>query len=422
MSRLEHLEKEGDAKCVMAYSHDGFGLGHLRRNTTIASYLVTQVPKSSVLMLIGCPAGAVFKLPTGVDFIKLPSIIKQDTGVWRPLRLRIGLERTQALRVATIQQVAHVFHPQVLLVDHVPVGVWGELLPVLEMLKRSNDPPLIVLGLRDILDRPEVTRALWESEGAYKAIREYYDEIFIYGCREVFDTSSEYGLERDFAPRIRYCGYVCAEEHCKSKEQMRRELQVEHQLIVVTGGGGVDAYPMMVTCMKALNSLGPHADVEAIFITGPLMDHEQRERLRQHAKAQKVRVQVLTQVEDSLNYLNAADLVVTMAGYNTMCQVLQLRRRALVVPRSGPSAEQQMRARLFAERGLADVVFSEELLPKKMAAKLVKNLQRKEDPSYDPTINTNGGRNAAARLAELLARRTYYPVQNHIEPQNRLYR
>ena len=111
MSHLEHLETDGDPTCVMTYSRDGFGLGHLRRNTTIASRLVKQVPKSSVLILIGCPAGAAFKLPTSVDFIKLPSIIKQDTGVWRPLRLRIGLEKTKALRVATIQQLAHVFHP-----------------------------------------------------------------------------------------------------------------------------------------------------------------------------------------------------------------------------------------------------------------------------------------------------------------------
>ncbi|HVH71105.1 MAG TPA: hypothetical protein VNB49_08365, partial [Candidatus Dormibacteraeota bacterium] len=287
----------------MTYSHDGFGLGHLRRNTTIASYLARDISKSSVLMLIGCPAGAVFSLPTGVDFIKLPSIIKRDTGVWHPLRLRIGLEKTKELRVATIQQVARVFHPQLLLVDHVPVGVWGELLPLLEMLKRRYDPPLIVLGVRDILDRPEVTQALWEREGAYKAIREYYDEVFIYGCREVYDTGFHYGFEKQFASMIRYCGYVCAKEPYKSKEQMRKELQVEGRLIVITGGGGIDAYPMMHTCMKALKLLGPHAGVEAIFISGPQMANEQRERLREEAKGQKARV--LKHVEDPLNYLNA---------------------------------------------------------------------------------------------------------------------
>src|SRR5438552_12662924 len=154
---------------------------------------------------------------------------------------------------------------------------------------------------------------------------------------------------------IRYCGYVCAKEPYKSKEQMRKELQVEQRLIVVTGGGGLDAYPMMQTCMKALRLLGPHAGVEAIFISGPLMDNEQRERLREEAKG--LRVRVLTHVEDSLSYLNAAHLVVTMAGYNSLCQVLQLKSKALVVPRSAPSVEQQMRARLLPERGQMAVIY-----------------------------------------------------------------
>src|SRR5256884_7834426 len=117
-TRMNQLEKDDNATCVMTYSHDGFGLGHLRRNTTIASILAHQVPDSSVLMMIGCPSGAVFRLPTGVDFIKLPSVVKRHTGVWLPLRLRIGLEKTKALRVATIHEAVRVFHPQILLVDH----------------------------------------------------------------------------------------------------------------------------------------------------------------------------------------------------------------------------------------------------------------------------------------------------------------
>lgn len=400
---------------VMAYSHDGFGLGHLRRNSTIASHLAGDIPKSSVLMMIGCPAGAVFSLPAGVDFIKLPSIIKRDTGVWHPLRLRIGLEKTKELRSAIIQQVARVFHPQLLLVDHVPVGVWGELLPLLDMLKRRADPATIVLGVRDILDHPEATRELWRREGAYEAIREYYDGIFIYGCREVFDTGFQYGLEREFASMIRYCGYVCAKEPCKSKEQMRKELQVEGRLIVITGGGGADAYPMMQTCMSALKLMGSRAGVEAVFISGPQMDNQQRERLREEAKGQKARV--LTHVEDPLSYLNAADQIVTMGGYNSLCQALQLGKKPLVVPRSGPSAEQRMRARLFADRGLADPILPEDLSPQKMAEKLMQGLQGKNAPVYDPAVKTNGGKNAATHLAELLGFTDYYPVPDQVERQ-----
>src|SRR5207237_8681235 len=112
-TRMKYFETDGNSTCVMTYSHDGFGLRHLRRNTTIASVLARQVPDSSVLMLIGCPSGAVFKLPTGVDFLKLPSVIKRNTGVWLPLRLRIGLERTKALQVEPIHGPVRWFHPQV---------------------------------------------------------------------------------------------------------------------------------------------------------------------------------------------------------------------------------------------------------------------------------------------------------------------
>ena len=397
-TRMSYTETDDNSQCVMTYSHDGFGLGHLRRNTTIASVLAREVPDSSVLMLIGCPSGAVFKLPTGVDFIKLPSIVKRNTGVWLPLRLRIGLEKTKALRVGTIQEAVRVFHPQILLVDHVPVGIWGELLPSLQMLKRRSDAPTIVLGLRDILDAPEVTRTLWEREGTYEAIRRYYDEIFIYGHKEIFDTGAHYGLDGEFATKVRYVGYVCEHEPYKNRGEMRKELQVDNKLLVVTGGGGADAFPMMLECMKAVKLLGANAGFEAIFITGPLMEGGQREHLRELAKGLKVRV--LIHVDDHTSYMNAADLVVTMAGYNSLYQLLRLRKKGLVIPRSGPSAEQKTRARLFAERGLVDVIQPGELSPKKTAEKFMNSLEQADYPLYEPTIDTNGSRRAAERLAE----------------------
>ena len=52
--------------------------------------------------------------------------------------------------------------------------------------------------------------------------------------------------------------------------EMRHELQVESKLLLVTGGGGADAFPMMLECMKALKLLGPKPGLEAIFITGPV--------------------------------------------------------------------------------------------------------------------------------------------------------
>src|SRR5713101_816379 len=204
----------------MAYSHDGFGLGHLRRNTNIAARFVRDTRESNVLLLVGCPPGAFFGSPAGVDFIKVPSIVKVAAEVYRPLNLRISLQKMKALRASIIQKAAEVFKPHLFLVDHVPTGAWAELLPTLRMLREREDRPRIVLGMRDIVDAPEVVRELWRRDNIYEAISSYYDEVLIYGCQRLFDTASQYGLDVALPGRIRYCGYVCSEESYKTREQM----------------------------------------------------------------------------------------------------------------------------------------------------------------------------------------------------------
>ncbi len=385
---------------IMTYSHDGFGLGHLRRTTNIASCLVRESPETSVLMLVGCSLGAFFDLPPGVDFIKIPSIIKVDNGVYHPLSLRVSVEEMKALRASIMKKAAYVFQPDLFLVDHVPTGVWGELRPTLKMLNEREDRPAVVLGMRDIVDDPRAVQKLWRREKTYKAISDYYDEVLIYGCREVFDMAAEYGLDTELGSRIRYCGYICSDEPRMTDEQTRNQLQLrKDRLVVVSAGGGYDAYPMMRTCMEALQLLGNPLPFDALFITGPLMLAEHQQSLRRQAEGLQVRV--LSHVQDKPSYMSASDLMITMAGYNSLSEVLRLRKKALVVPRLGPRAEQMMRARLFAERGLVDAIYPHEVSPRVLAYRIMADLERTDFPVFDPVIQLDGGRQAAVRLVEL---------------------
>src|SRR5437016_11022188 len=95
------------------------------------------------------------------------------------------------------------------------------------MLKGQKDPPKVILGLRDILDAPEVTRELWRKDRAYDAISQYYDGVFIYGCREVFDTAAQYGLDGALAGKVTFCGYLCSDEGDVPKAPMREDLRSE---------------------------------------------------------------------------------------------------------------------------------------------------------------------------------------------------
>lgn len=346
----------------MMYSHDGFGLGHLRRNTTIANRLVAELPGSSVLLLVGSPAGAFFPLAPGIDFMKIPSVVKVGTGTWHPRTRYFEFDRTREIRVAAIQKAAELFRPDILVVDYLPTGVWGELRPTLEMLRGREDRPTIVLGLREILDDPRVSRELWTRDGAYEAIERYYDWIFVYGCREVFDTARHYGLDGPLGAKVRHCGYLSSADGCPSGAEIRAELGMTgDRLLLVTAGGGYDGYPMMSVCLRALPALAAVERLQTILVTGPLMARDQRDALRRQASG--LRIRVLPDVEDGAAYMSAADVVVTMAGYNTLVDALRLRKRIVVVPRRGPSAEQRLRARLFADLGLVHVVDADQLTP-----------------------------------------------------------
>jgi len=357
---------------LLIYSHDGAGLGHLRRNTLIATRFLEEMSGSNVLMLVGCPLGAFFELPPGVDFVKVPSIRKVDTGVWDSWTPGLSLEKTKAIRAATIRNAAEHFRPDLFLVDHSPTGVWGELVPTLQMLKGLKDPPKVILGLRDILDAPEVTRELWRRDGAYDVISRYYDSVFVFGSPEVFDTTAQYGLDGAFVGEVTYCGYLCSEEAHTANAHMRAAPRIaNNKLVVVAAGGGYDAYPMMSACLKAFQLFGKDLPFEAVVITGPLMEHEQRESLRRQAQGLPVRV--LRYVND-LGYMNVADLVVTMAGYNTLLEAIRLRKRILAIPREGPSAEQRIRCEVFSRLGLVQAIRPEQLSPSRLVQAILENL------------------------------------------------
>ncbi|OLE20918.1 MAG: hypothetical protein AUI36_34625 [Cyanobacteria bacterium 13_1_40CM_2_61_4] len=111
-------------------------------------------------------------------------------------------------------------------------------------------------------------------------------------------------------------------------------------------------------------------------------------------------MRLVSHVDDSLSQIAAADLVVCMAGYNTLSEVLFLKKKALVVPRSGPSAEQRMRAGLFAAKGLIDMLDPSDLSPEKLAKRLVADLERNDYPAKGEAVPMDGARQAADRLLE----------------------
>jgi predicted glycosyltransferase len=351
---------------LLIYSQDGLGLGHLRRTSAIAAEFLQGRPDACVLTVSDSPLGTFFGIVPNQDYLKLPSLVKSGPGAWDPVSLPLSSGELFALRRDLIASVAASFRPDIVLVDHMPHGARGELVPTLEALRQTN--ATVVLGLRDILDAPNVVRRTWRDEGAYDAVEQFYDMVLVYGSRDVFDVAGEYGWSPKSVEMLEYCGYVCAPSaHRRARRIRARALggKPDGRLVVAMAGGGADAYPMMDALLDGLDELSQEEPSALILITGPFMPSNQRRNLM--ARAQGRAAQVRTSVADVPSYIEAADVVVGMAGYNTTAEVLRSGTPAVLVPRRGPSAEQRMRASLFSERGWVGVVDPDELTASTLA-------------------------------------------------------
>ncbi len=383
---------------ILMYSHDGFGLGHLKRNFTIAKKIVQEIPGSQVLLLMGHISVPFHPIPNGIDFLKLPSIIKVNDEQWLPRNLTMDAESLRKMRSALIRQTAEHFIPDVFLVDYVPKGVWGELLPTLTLLKEMGTK--IVLGLRDIIDDPEVTRNRWTQGNTYEVMRNFYDKILIYGDQELYDTSYHYGLDGTLKDKLSYCGYLCSEECFEDAAQSRNNLGInEEKLIVITAGGGGDAYPMMCLSLEAISMIHQKFPLKVILVAGPLMETKKRHALM--AQAANLPVKVMGSTDGILSLMNAADVLVTMGSYNTLMEAVRLNKPVVVIPREGPSAEQQIRAELFSKKGLVHALDSPATLQAAQLADAV--VHQISHPSNKPHILNMGGlSNAVKHLTECL--------------------
>ena len=359
-----------DGLRVMLYSQDGQGLGHLRRTHSIGARIGARRPDAAILTMSDSPLGPFFKPTPGHDYVKLPSIEKTGPGRWRGVNLALDVGELRALRADLLRAAVRSYRPDILLVDHLPAGAQGELLPTLRALEDAGGDTRVVLGLRDIIDHPDTVKARWAEDDAFAIIERHYDTVLVYGERSLFDVAEEYGFPDHLRSRLRYCGYVCTPAAPSYTRRVRNKYLREREgdrLIVAMAGGGHDAYPMMQALLDAAPAIAAAEPCRLVLIFGPFMPSPLRRQLQLQARSQGLGTVFKTKVSDTLSYIDAADVLVTMAGYNTTVEILRAGRRAVVVPRSGPSAEQRMRARLFGQRGWVHTVDPDALRPEGVA-------------------------------------------------------
>ncbi len=335
------------------YSHDTYGLGHIRRSMAIANHLCDY--NTNVLILTGSPIAGRFTFQEQVDFVRIPGMIKKMNGDYKSLSIRIDQDQALCIRTNIILATAQTFRPNLFIVDKEPHGLKREVLPTLEWLKENSPQTKTILGLRDILDDEIVIRNDWQEKEIYSSLTRLYDEIWIYGNQNIYDPVERYRLPVELHEKVVFTGYI---PRTRLPSAKRRKIRKQYRImdddtfVLVTTGGGGDGSEVIDHFIDMHQYFPTSLPFKSMIVSGPFMPKERREFNRKRAKIHGIKfIPFHPHMED---LMKAADLVISMGGYNTICEILTHGIPALIIPRETPRQEQLIRATCLNKLNLLD--------------------------------------------------------------------
>lgn len=375
------MQRLNDARILM-YSHDTFGLGHLRRCRTIAHALVDNFKGLSVLIISGSQIAGAFAFKARVDFVKIPSVIKLYSGNYTSISDHIDIKDTLAMREALILETAELFAPDIFIVDKEPMGLDGEVEKTLVAMRMRNCRT--VLGLRDVMDGPDLLRPEWERKQVLQKIAGLYDDLWIYGPENFWDPLAGLDVPKRVRDSSRYVGFLQREIPSGENAHVH---QLPDDFILVTAGGGGDGADLM-SMVLAAREYDRNLVYPLVLVPGPFMKNEQREEI--HRRAQNLANVTVIDFDNEIEaIMDRSKAIIGMCGYNTFCEILSFDKPALFVPRTKPRQEQLIRATRASEVGLTRVLDADHAVdPAKMADALhaLPNAPRPSEAGWMPDL------------------------------------
>ena len=378
---------------ILIYSHDTFGLGHLRRCRTIAQSMVQRRKGLTVLILSGSPIIGSFNFRTRVDFVRIPGVIKLRNGEYSSLSLHMNIAEVLELRASIIRHTAEVFKPDLFLVDKEPLGLRGEIHDTLQFLYSRGTP--LVLGLREVLDHPMLLAKEWERKNAVPALRDLYDEIWVYGLPQICDALAGIDLPEEVREKITYTGYLRSNIPAEVIHNPGNRPFEEPYILVTTGGGGDGEH--LIDWVLSAYEHDPDIPYPSLMVYGPFMSPQRREKFQ--IRVDKIaNVKALTFDSNVERLMSGAAGVVAMGGYNTFCEILTMDKPAVIAPRSRPRMEQYIRALRAQDLGLVRMLAADGRRDPGLMADALRRLPSQRPPSENPVPGLLDGLDSIHRL------------------------
>lgn len=359
----------------MFSSHDGYGLGHVRRNSLIARAILELDPSAHVTLVTGVRVKPSWLDHDRVEVVGVPPMLKGPDGSYR--HESMSFDEALGARRRIFHDTVERTDADVVVVDRHPYGVAGELRAGLDAAKQRG--VRLVLGLRDVLDDRSVVEAELGGAG-WEGVPELFDDALVYGERVLCDHESEYGLP--MSPH--YCGWVA--------ERVEPDHDRDDALLAVTAGGGGDGAEVFRLGIELASLLTEH---RVMIVAGPYA-HRLPDAMVVDPSV-RARLELRPDAPGCGELFASAGSVVQMAGYNSTFESLAAGIRPVLVPRRSPRREQAIRAARLASLGLADIV--DEGAPADEVAWLLRRPRRLAPGQLAAAgVHLDGARRAAQRL------------------------
>jgi len=378
---------------IIFYCQYVFGMGHLFRTIELARALSND----DVTLVVGGKEIHV-DLPGHVSLVQLPALYMDEKFTRLiPADPDASVAEIKQRRKEILFSLFREKQPQIFMVELYPFGrtIFGfELIPLLKEI-RSNTFGSVktVCSLRDVL--VEKRDPVEYEQRVIDNLNQYFDLLLIHSDAEYISLEKTFSRAEQINIPVQYTGFVAQKVEGTGRKSFRTALGLDpdEKLIVASAGGGRSGYRLLSGVADACRLLTSSHRVRLQMFTGPFLNDAAYQKLAAKAGPN---IQIHRFTKDFLSYLLAADLSLSMAGYNTCMNILVTRVPALVWPYP-KDREQGLRAERLAAAGNLKVLSEKDIDPDRLAGIVEKNLLQPARPKN--AIDLNG----AAKTAELIA-------------------
>jgi len=377
---------------IAYYCQHVLGIGHFHRSLEICRELALY---HEVRLIVGGPP--ISGVPEDIGLVQLPGL-QMDTNFKNlaPCNPGFSLDEVKERRRNLVYTFFEDFRPEVFLVELYPFGRKAfrfELDPVLKAIRSGELAPCrCFVSLRDILVERSSDRERFE-ERVITSLNRYFHGLLVHADETIVTLDETFTRYADIDIPIYYTGFVTTKNTPISRDTIRRQLllDTDDKLIVVSIGGGNVGEELLAASISAFRHLsGKHHHRMQLFC-GPYCPEETMQQLLNDLPAGVT----LDRFSDRFpDWLQAADLSISMAGYNTCMNIVQAGIPALVYPFS-QNREQTFRAKQLARKATISIVSNTDLEPATFAQKISDMLNCNR---YEANINLSGAANSRLRI------------------------